>query len=218
MNRRHFASTLSGLAATASLFAWPRGAQAQGGAPVEGKDFLRLKSSASPSEDGKIVVTEFFWYGCPHCYALEPSIEPWVKALPTDVRFRLVPYDFGAALRETHKQVFCTWEALGLVGAMHQKTWDRFHRQHKPVNSESDMLAFAADSGLDVAKVKQAWNSFGVQTKMRQATQLCEQFEINETPVLAIQDRFETTPARAGSGERALVVANSLIEMARKRG
>lgn len=101
---------------------------------------------------------------------------------------------------------------------MHAKTWDRFHRQRKPVNSESDMLAFAAESGLDVAKVKETWNSFGVvQGRLRQASQTCDQFGIHETPVLAVHDRFETTPAMAGSGERALAVASSLIAQARKR-
>ena len=216
MKRRDFATRLAGLAGAASLSTL---AAAQGGAPVEGRDYLRLKQAAQlpASAGGKIVVTEFFWYGCPHCYAFEPALEPWVEALPANVQFRLVPYDFGSALRETHKRVFCTWDALGLVGAMHRKTWDRFHAQRKPINSESDMLAFAAESGLDVAKVKEAWNSFGVMSvKMRQATQVCEQFEIHETPVLAVQDRFETTPARAGSGARALTVANALIELAHK--
>ena len=80
-----------------------------------------------------------------------------------------------------------------------------------------DMPAFAADGGLDVAKVRQAWNSLGVQARMHQATQLCDQFESHETPTLAVQYRFETPPARTGSNERPLAVASSLIDMARKR-
>lgn len=220
MQRRAFATSFAGLAAGTSLAAaglWPRAAGAQGAAPAEGKDFLRLKTPAPMpgAAGGKIVVTEFFWYGCPHCYAFEPSIEPWVKALPADVQFRLVPYDFGEALREVHKQVYCTWDAMGLVQRMHQPTWDRFHRQRKPVNSEADMLDFAKDSGLDVAKVKEAWNSFGVQVKMRQASQTCDAFDIHETPVLAVADRLKTTPALAGSQQRALTVADALIGMAR---
>lgn len=107
MKRREFASTLTGLAA---LGAWPRAAWSQDGAPAEGKDYLRLARPASlpASAAGKVVVTEFFWYGCPHCYALEPAIEPWIRTLPADVQFRLVPYDFGEALREIHARVFCT--------------------------------------------------------------------------------------------------------------
>ena len=35
--------------------------------------------------DGKIEVMEFFWYGCPHCYAFHPLLEDWRKDLPDDV-------------------------------------------------------------------------------------------------------------------------------------
>src|SRR3981081_3784080 len=44
---------------------------------------------------GKIEVVEFFWYGCPHCYNLEPYIESWLKKLPPDVEFRRVPAVFN---------------------------------------------------------------------------------------------------------------------------
>jgi thiol:disulfide interchange protein DsbA len=220
MDRRHFSLRLAGSVGAASLasLGLAPAARAQA-APVAGKDFLKLNppvTSSAPA--GKIEVIEFFWYGCPHCYALEPLIEPWVAKLPADVHYRLVPFDFGEALREIHMRVFCTWEVLGLVGKMHAKTFDRFNRDHKPINSEKDMLAFAGESGLDVAKVKDAWNSFGLQVKMRQHKQTCEQYGIHSTPVLAVQGRFETEPAMAGSGEKALVVADWLINQVRKGG
>ena len=107
---------------------------------------------------------------------------------------------------------------LGLLEKMHAKTFDRFHREHKPINTEKDMLAFASESGLDVAKVKDAWSSFGVQVKMRQAKQVCEQYDIHSTPVLAINGRFETEPSMAGSGEKALAVTDWLVNRVRKGG
>jgi thiol:disulfide interchange protein DsbA len=221
IDRRRFSLQLAGAAGTAGLASLglaPGLARAQA-APVEGKDFLKLEKPAPvTAPNGKIEVTEFFWYGCPHCYALEPQLEPWRAKLPADVYFRLVPFDFGEALRELHARIFCTWEALGLVEKMHVKTFDRFHRERKPINTEQDMLAFAGENGLDVAKVKDAWNSFGTQVKVRQAKQTCEQYGINSTPVLAIQGRFETEPSMAGSGERTLTVADWLINRVRKGG
>ena len=221
VDRRRFSMQLAGAAGAASLASLGLApsstlAQAQ---PVEGKDFLKLGTPAPVSAPaGKIEVIEFFWYGCPHCYALEPMLEPWRAKLPADVHFRLVPFDFDEALRELHKRIFCTWEVLGLVEKMHVKTFDRFHRDRKPINTEKDMLAFAAESGLDVAKVKDAWNSFGVQVKMRQAKQVCEQYDIHSTPVLAVQGRFETEPSMAGSGEKALAVTDWLVNRVRKGG
>jgi len=71
---------------------------------------------------------------------------------------------------------------------------------------------------LDVAKVKAAWNSFGVATKMRQAKQTAEQFGVQSTPVIGVQGRFVTEPGLAGSTERTLVVTDYLINVVRKGG
>jgi thiol:disulfide interchange protein DsbA len=220
LDRRRFSIQIAGAAGAAGLASLglsPATALAQG-TPVAGKDYIRLSPPVPTTSPGKIEVIEFFWYGCPHCFELEPMIEPWASKLPADVHYRLVPFDFGEALREVHQRIFCTWEALGLVEQMHKKTFERFHVQRKPVNTESDMLKFAADSGLDVAKVKDAWNSFGVATKMRQAKQTCEQYHVQSTPVVAIQGRFETEPGLTGSGEKTLAVADYLINLVRKGG
>jgi thiol:disulfide interchange protein DsbA len=221
VDRRRFSLRLAGAAGAASLLPLgllPAVARAQG-QPAEGKEYLKLETPGPVSAPaGKIEVTEFFWYGCPHCYALEPALEPWRAKLPADVHFRLVPYDFGEALREVHQRIFCTWEVLGLVDKMHAKTFDRFHRDRKPINTEKDMLAFAGESGLDVAKVKGAWDSFGVQVKMRQAKQTCEQYGIHSTPMLAVQGRFETEPSMAGNNEKVLAVTDWLIDRVRKGG
>jgi thiol:disulfide interchange protein DsbA len=221
MQRRRFSMQLAGVAGAAGLASLglaPSTTRAQA-APVAGKEYLKLEAPAPvTAPQGKIEVIEFFWYGCPHCYAIEPLIEPWRAKLPADVHFRLVPFDFDEALREVHKRIYCTWEVLGLVEKMHAKTFDRFHRDHKPINTEKDMLAFAAENGLDVAKVKDAWNSFGLQVKMRQAKQTCEQYGIHSTPVLAVQGRYETEPSLAGSGEKAIAVTDWLINQVRKGG
>ncbi|MGH8119113.1 MAG: thiol:disulfide interchange protein DsbA/DsbL, partial [Gammaproteobacteria bacterium] len=45
-----------------------------------------------PTSSGdKIEVIEFFWYGCPHCFDLEPTLDKWLAAKPDDVEFRRIP-------------------------------------------------------------------------------------------------------------------------------
>jgi len=37
-------------------------------------------SPAQPTQSAdKIEIIEFFWYGCPHCYAFEPLVDKWSK-------------------------------------------------------------------------------------------------------------------------------------------
>jgi len=217
MNRRDFSLQLTGVAGATALaglgLGLPGIAQAQA-APVEGKDYLRLKTPLQLPKTGKIEVVEFFWYGCPHCNAFEPLVEPWAAKLAADVHFRRVPVAFDV-LKEIHQQIYFTWEALGLVDTMHAKTFNRFHVQHKPINREADMLSFAEESGLDVAKVKQAWESFSVATKMRQAKQLSDDYQIDGVPEIGIAGRFTTSPSLGAGAAAALTTADYLINVVR---
>jgi thiol:disulfide interchange protein DsbA len=196
MDRRDFSRRLGGLAGVLALAGGaPVRALAQGGAPLEDHDFKRLARPLRVNADGKIEVIEFFWYGCPHCFAFEPSLEAWVVNLPADVQFRRVPVGFDA-LKQIHQRIYYTWEALGIADQMQMKTFMRFHVQRRPINSEADIVTFAHDSGLDLDKVSKAWHSFGVQSKVAQAIQLADDYGIDQTPEMGIQGRFTAMPAQ----------------------
>ena len=168
MNRRAFSLQLAGIAgatALAGLGAAPGLVLAQG-APVEGKEFIKVKQPIPGQATGKIEVVEFFWYACPHCYHFEPTLEPWVAKLPQDVHFRRIPVGFNDVRKEFHQRLYFTLEAMNQVDAMHAKMFARFHQDHKPIDREADALQFAQENGLDVAKFKSIFNSFSMQTKI----------------------------------------------------
>jgi protein dithiol oxidoreductase (disulfide-forming) len=215
MNRREFSLQLAGVAGAAALTTLLPGlALASPSAPVAGTDYDALKTPLNLPKTGKVEVMEFFWYGCPHCNAFEPTIEPWIAKLPADVHFRRVHVQFNA-LQAIHQKIYYTWEALGLVEQMHAKTFARFHVQRKPINSEDDMLEFAKENGLDVAKVKAAWEGFGMQTKVAQAQQLCDDYRVDGVPMIGIHGRYTTSPSQGGAKE-CLVTADTLIAQLRK--
>ena len=219
MDRRRFSRSAAGLAGALALAGagLPGRARAANTGPTEGIDFHTLARPISVAASGKIEVIEFFWYGCPHCYAFEPIIETWIARLPRDVHFRRVPVGFDS-LKETHQRVYYTWEALGLVEQMHGKTFTRFHVQHRRIDNEHDMLEFAQESGLDVAKVGQAWNSFSVQTRCREAQRLEDEYDIERMPEMAIAGRF-TAVARSGAGPAsALATTDWLVDHIRRGG
>jgi len=214
MNRREFSLQLAGLAGAAALASLGLPARAADGTPVDGKDYTRLSKPLPMNATGKVEVVEFFWYGCPHCFAFEPTLEPWAAKLPPDVHFVRVPVAFDA-LKEIHQQIYYTWDALGLVEQMHRKTFDRFHVAHKPINREDDMLAFAKENGLDAAKVKAAWESFGVQTRLRGAERMEQDYGIDHMPQMAVQGRWTTASSERGRPD-VIAVTEGLIAMARK--
>jgi len=200
MDRRAFSRNAASLAGAFALAGagLPARARAQGVVPVEGRDYQTLARPLAVPADGRIEVVEFFWYGCPHCFAFEPVIEPWIISLPPRVHFTRVPVGFDAR-RRIHQRIFYTWEALGVVDQMHLRTFTRFHVQRKPIDSVGAMVEFAQESGLDGAKVQAAWNSFGVQARCAAATQLEDGYRIDNTPEMGVAGRF-TAVAQGARG------------------
>ena len=215
MDRRAFTLNAASLAGALALAGAAGRVSAQGGGPVEGRDFQALARPVAVPANGKIEVIEFFWYACPHCFAFEPTIEAWIAKLPADVRFRRVPVGFDAR-KETHQRIYYTWEALGLVEKMHLKTFTRFHVQHRPIDTERDMLDFAQDNGLDVAKVGQAWNSFSVQTRCREARRLEDDYGIEHMPEMAIAGRFVAVAQPSAGPASVLATTDWLLDRVRR--
>lgn len=212
MNRREFSMRVAG---TAGLGLMAAGAAQAQGAPVEGTNYVKLSQPVPVTPTGKVEVVEFFWYGCPHCFALEPTLEQWVKSVPADVNFRRVPASF-TPLYEFHQKLFYALEVMGQQPAMHRKVFNYIHLEHKPLTKEADVEAFAAANGLDGAKLVETMKSFSVQTKARQAKTLAEGYRIDGVPALGVQGKFYTSVAMAGGPEKTFAVTDYLIGVARK--
>jgi thiol:disulfide interchange protein DsbA len=167
--------------------------------------------------NGKIDVIEFFWYGCPHCNAFEPMLDAWSKRLPADVGFRRVHVAF-TAMHETHSKIYYALEVLGQVEAMHRKVFAAIHQQRMGLNNEAEIAGFMEKNGIDRAKFVDAYKSFGVATKVRQAKQLSDAYKIDGVPALGIHGRYYTSVSLAGGNDKALAVTDFLIQRSRKGG
>ena len=217
MKRRDF----SALLATAPLAGATGLAVAQGG-PIEGRQYTVLPQPL-PTAAGKVEVVEFFWYGCPHCYAFEPAIEAWSKQLPNDVVFRKAHVAFRANVK-IHQRMFYALEALGKEAATRPAIFAAMHQQGQPLDDVKSQAKFLANLGVDAAKYQDAYNSFGVQTKCTQAEKLSEAYRIDGVPSIGIAGRCLPTPRLAAAGQRlpehelgqrALQISDFLINRAR---
>ena len=212
MQRRQFSRTL--LAAGLASATLPSFGQ---GTPVEGKSYVKL-AQPQPVPPGKIEVIEFFWYGCPHCNAFEPAIDAWSKKLPGDVAFRRVPVAFREEPFVAHQKIWYTIETLGQVEALHRKVFYAIHNERARLDKPADISAFVAKNGGDAAKFMEVYNSFGVQTKAMQARKLADAYKIDGVPAIGVHGRYFTSATLAGTPEKALAVAEYLIERSRKGG
>ena len=207
MQRREFSTALLG--AGALTLGLP--AAAQGGFQ-EGTHYVRLGQPLPvTAAAGKVEVVEFFWYGCPHCNAFEPALEAWAKKLPDFVSFRRVPVAFRDEPFGIHQRIYFALETMGQLEVFYA-----IHNDRQKLDKPADIGAFMTKNGVDGAKFVEVMNSFGVQTKARQAKQLAESYKIDGVPALGIQGRFYTSGSLAGGQDKMLVVADFLIQASRK--
>jgi thiol:disulfide interchange protein DsbA len=201
----------------AALVLSPLPALAQPRRPEAGVDYSELRPAQPTVSAGKIEVLEFFWYGCPHCYTIEPLIEKWVARLPADVNFRRVP----AVFNETWARdagVFYAFEALGVLERMHRPYFDAIHRDRLNTRDTSARDAWLRKNGVDAKRFEDAYKSFGVQSKVRRAQQLSIAYRIDGTPALAVQGRYTISAEQARTQPNMLAIADYLIGVARKGG
>jgi thiol:disulfide interchange protein DsbA len=143
-------------------------------------------------------------------------LEAWTKKLPADVSFRRVPVAFRDEPFGTHQRIYYALETMNQVEAMHRKVFYAIHNDRQKLDKPAEIAAFMTKNGVDGAKFVEVMNSFGVQTKARQAKQLAEAYKIDGVPALGIQGRFYTSGSLAGSPEQSLRVTDFLIERSRK--
>jgi protein dithiol oxidoreductase (disulfide-forming) len=218
MNRRDFSLQLAGT--TLGGLAWTGGVSAQGaqGGPVEGTHYIKLSTPATltlPSPDKKVEVIEFFGYWCPHCNAFESTLEAWVKKLPADVIFRRVPVAFAPPQLPLQK-AFYALEEMGQLPAMHRKVFAAIHQQGKKLFSDAEVIEFIGANGVDAAKFREAYSSFGINTRINRARQLSAEYKIDSVPTLGVQGRFYSSAGLAGTNERMLSVVDALVQKVRQ--
>ncbi|MCV2370257.1 thiol:disulfide interchange protein DsbA/DsbL [Roseateles oligotrophus] len=217
LQRRSFNASLVALAAAGVPGSGH--AQAAGQAsPVEGKQFVRLAQPlASANADGKIEIFEFFLYTCPHCMAFDPALSAWGKTLPPDVQLRRIHVGVGA-MHKLHQRLFYALESMGRLGDIHEQVFSAVQVEHLDLSSDKAIIAWAVSKGLDGAKFGAAFNSFGAQTRLGQATKLAEAYRADSVPALGVAGRFLTSPSKAGGVPQVLAVADYLIKLARTKG
>lgn len=211
MKRRLFSSALlSAIAWLSAPVAW-----AQAALFKSGKDFLTLdRAVATEAGAGKIEVIEFFWYSCPHCNAFEPGFAQWVRNAPKDVVVRRIPVSFRDDFAP-QQRLFFTIEAMNLMETLHPKVFAAIHVEKLMLNTDASVLAWAEKQGVDKAKFNDIYKSFGVATKLKRAVQLQNEYKVEGVPSLGVAGRYYIDGTLAGSMDRALKVAESLIAQSR---
>jgi thiol:disulfide interchange protein DsbA len=184
--------------------------------PQAGFEYQQTQQAIPTDNPAKIEVTELFWYGCPHCFELEPHLAVWVKKLPQDVVFKRVPGiprpDWAPGAK-----AYYAMEALGVLDKLHSPFFNAIHKQKAvKANDEAGIIDWITkQSGMDRKKVSDAYNSFSVNTKNMRAMQIFRASGATGVPALIVDGKYISSISMAGGTEELLKVADQLIAKAR---
>jgi thiol:disulfide interchange protein DsbA len=172
--------------------------------PKLGAEYVQLATPQPVQAVGKKVeVVEFFMYHCPHCFVLEPYLAEWVKKQGDKILFRRVhmPYS-GPNDPEAH--LYLTLEAMGKLEEMHGKVFNAVHVEHVRLNKDDAIIDWAAKNGVDKAKFVDAWNSFGVLTKLKRLPATMAAYKIDSVPTLIVDGRYMTSPSVVDAANKGM--------------
>ena len=214
MHARTLLSTFATLAAACSLALGALiSAPSHADDYVEGEHYDVISPAVRASSE-KIEVTEFFWYGCGHCYNFEPQLSQWKKSLPEDVELKGSPAIWNR-LMEIHAKAFYTAEVLGVLDQVHMPIFQALNVDRKRLASEDELASIFAANGVAKDDFKKAFNSFGVGSQVRQANARARSAKITGTPEMMVAGKYRITTRKAGGQAEMLKIVDFLIEKER---
>jgi len=177
---------------------------------VEGKDFQAINPAVKTSQPDKIVVTELFWYGCPHCFRFEPYVERWSASLPDGVVFEQVPSVLNPRWTE-HARAYYALKMMGALGKVHREFFDAIHLKRQRLTSLDTIAEFVAEQGLDEKQFRDNYFSFPVDTQVRKNMQIEKRYGHNGVPAVVVNGKYLVSASLAGSNERMIEIMNFLV-------
>lgn len=197
--------------------------EAEGEKFIAGKHFTPLSSEVLENPlverfkqegEGKIQVIEFFSYGCSWCYKLDPYLENWRKALPSDIVFQRIPVEFLPAWR-TLSKAFYTALNLNAMDTLHSPLFKAIHTDEITDSSELILKNFFISKGISSKDFDSTFDSFSVNRKYKWANAISKAYRITAIPVMLVQGptgSYFTSVRLAGGQERLIEVLDYLIQ------
>ena len=184
----------------------------------EGVQYQRLKNPVPTSTGDKLEVVEAFWYGCPHCYALESTLEEWLKHKPDNVEFVRIPAVLGRTW-EPHAQAYYAAQELGVLDKIHKPLFDAIHAKKRLLANEQQLADFFAEQGVDRDAFLKAYDSFAVtKVQLPRSEKLIQSYGVQGVPAIIVNGKYITNITMAGSPQRVFEVVDYLLRQESDKG
>ena len=172
-------------------------------------------SNQKQTEYDQIVIYEFFWYGCPHCFNIEPTMDQIEADLGKDTILVKVP----VSLRDTwenHAKAYFALKQMNLDDDLHVKLFEEIHINSQRLDTKDSLSQFISNHGYNAKKFEELFDSFGTEIRMNKASRLAREYQINSVPTLIINGKYMTSGSYVSSYDELVDVVNLLVEKERQ--
>lgn len=179
---------------------------------TEGKDYTTVSNPMAVSKSKAPAVTEFFSYGCPWCYKMEPEFNQWVAGMGKGIEVERVPVVFKPEW-DLYAKAFYTAKVLALSGKISPALFRAIQEEHKPLATKQAMIDFFVSKGVDREIAKSAFESSpSIDMQVKNGMMLMANYQINAVPAFVINHKYKTDLQMAGSPERLFEIMTFLLK------
>lgn len=178
---------------------------------TEGKNYQKIvPAQPTNAAPGKVEVAEVFWYGCGHCFTLDPAIESWrAKTKPAYVQFVRIPAMWNEGTR-LHARIFYTAELLGKLDELHSLIFREIHVAGNQLNTVEKIAEFFQQHGVAKDEFTKAFSSFAVESKLQRADFLNKRYRIQSVPTVIVNGKYSTDMGAAGGESQLFALIEEL--------
>ncbi|MBT9614068.1 MAG: thiol:disulfide interchange protein DsbA/DsbL [Burkholderiales bacterium] len=180
---------------------------------TQGKEYALVQPALATQDPKRVEVLEFFWYGCPHCFTLEPDLAAWVKTLPKGAYFRRIPAVFNPSWAHLARAYYAA-EGLGVTEKLHYDIFNAIHLSGQNLNNRETLLSFVEKLGVNRKKFAQQLDSPEVTARVEMSQRLGAAAKLQGVPALVVDGKYQTSVSQTGGQDQLFVVLNELIALA----
>ena len=180
-----------------------------------GKDYGVVTPPQRTDDPSKIVVIEFFSYGCPHCNAFNPSLTLWENRLPKDVRLEREAVIFGRQPWQKLAQIYYALQTIGKAEQLTPSIYGALHVERVNWQTDNDIIDWMAAHGVNREQFAGAMSSFSMRTYVTRGDQLAAAYKVLSVPTIAVDGKYMLPINDNGDFLSQLAIVDQLIEKAR---
>ena len=178
-------------------------------------EVVRLDPPRPVASGERIEVIEFFYYGCPICYELEPHMTRWLATqAPEYVALRRVPA-LSAEGWDAFARLYFALQAMNEVSRLHWPIYDNFHFEGKPLNEQKAMLEWLSKNGIDPQKFTELYRSPAIDAKLAEVRTMMKSYDVRGVPTIVVDGKYLTSARLAGGTRELMQIVDELVRQAK---